>query len=108
MIALPAALDEWFRASGSRGCAFINGHTEAGGEAAAETATHQRELTARIEAVCRDAACARPDEMVVDLLRVIGRAIVRALMEGADAARAPLARAYARMLAGGSVHTSDS
>jgi hypothetical protein len=69
---------------------------------------YQRELTARIEAVCRDAACARPDEMVVDLLRVIGRAIVRALMEGADAARAPLARAYARMLAGGSVHTSDS
>jgi hypothetical protein len=42
----------------------------------------------------------RPEEVAADLLLAIEGAIVRAQMEGADAARAPLARAFARVLTG--------
>ena len=64
------------------------------------TVTHKRELAARIEVACREAGFVRPDEVAADLLLLIEGAIVRAQMEGADAARAPLARVFARVLAG--------
>ena len=100
LAALPDALDDWFRAPGFRGCAFINGHAEAGTEAPAMTVTHKRELAARIARACAEAGLAPPDEVAADLLLAIEGAIVRAQMEGADAARGPLLRAFARVLAG--------
>lgn len=100
LAALPDALDDWFRAPGFRGCAFINGHAEAGTDAPPMTVTHKRELAARIEVACREVGFVRPDEVAADLLLLIEGAIVRAQMEGADAARAPLARVFARVLAG--------
>lgn len=100
LAALPDALDDWFRAPGFRGCAFINGHAEAGSEAPAMTVTHKRELAARIARACAEAGLAPSDEVAADLLLAIEGAIVRAQMEGADAARAPLLRAFARVLAG--------
>ena len=99
LAALPDALDDWFRAPGFRGCAFINGHAEAGTDAPAMTVIHKRELAVRIERACHEAGCVRPDEVAADLLLAIEGAIVRAQMEGADAARAPLLRAFARVLA---------
>lgn len=96
---LPDALDDWFRAPGFRGCAFINGHAEAGSEASAMTVRHKRELAGRIERACRDADFVAPADTAADCLLAIEGAIVRAQMEGADAARAPLARAFARILA---------
>jgi AcrR family transcriptional regulator len=96
--ALPDALDDWFRAPGFRGCAFINGHAEAASEAPAMTVTHKRELAARIEHACADAGLARPGDVAADLLLVIEGAIVRAQMEGADAAQQPLRRLFARTL----------
>ncbi|MCP4638080.1 MAG: TetR/AcrR family transcriptional regulator [Methyloversatilis sp.] len=100
LAALPDALDDWFRAPGFRGCAFINGHAEAGSEAPAMTVTHKRELAARIARACAEAGLAPSDEVAADLLLAIEGAIVRAQMEGADAARTPLLRAFARVLAG--------
>lgn len=100
LAALPDALDDWFRAPGFRGCAFINGHAEAGSEAPAMTVIHKRELAARIARACAEAGLAPPDEVAADLLLAIEGAIVRAQMEGADAARGPLLRAFARVLAG--------
>lgn len=100
LAALPDALDDWFRAPGFRGCAFINGHAEAGTEAPAMTVTHKRELAARIARACAEAGLAPSDEVAADLLLAIEGAIVRAQMEGADAARTPLLRAFARVLAG--------
>ena len=100
LAALPDALDDWFHAPGFRGCAFINGHAEAGSEAPAMTVTHKRELAARIARACAEAGLAPSDEVAADLLLAIEGAIVRAQMEGADAARAPLLRAFARVLAG--------
>lgn len=100
LAALPDALDDWFRAPGFRGCAFINGHAEAGSEAPAMTVTHKRELAARIARACAEAGLAPSDEVAADLLLAIEGAIVRAQMEGADAARGPLLRAFARVLAG--------
>lgn len=96
--ALPDALDDWFRVPGFRGCAFINGHAEAGAEAPAMTVTHKRELAERIERACREAGVPRVDEAAADLLLAVEGAIVRAQMEGADAARAPLLRAFSRIL----------
>lgn len=95
---MPAALDDWFRAPGFRGCAFINGHAEAGTDAPPMTITHKRELAERIESVCREAGYLAPDEVAADLLLVIEGGIVRAQMEGADAARAPLIRTFKRTL----------
>ncbi len=100
LAALPDALDDWFRAPGFRGCAFINGHAEAGSEAPAMTVTHKRELAARIARACAEAGLAPSDEVAADLLLAIEGAIVRAQMEGADAARTSLLRAFARVLAG--------
>lgn len=100
LAALPDALDDWFRAPGFRGCAFINGHAEAGTDAPAMTVTHKRELAARIARACSEAGLEPPQDAAADLLLAIEGAIVRAQMEGADAARAPLARAFARVLAG--------
>ncbi|MFH1814428.1 MAG: TetR/AcrR family transcriptional regulator [Pseudomonadota bacterium] len=94
--ALPDALDDWFRAPGFRGCAFINGHAEAGSDAPAMTVTHKRELAARIEQQCAAAGLVRPGEVAADLLLTIEGAIVRAQMEGADAAHGALHRVFAR------------
>lgn len=95
---LPDALDEWFRAPGFCGCAFINGYVEAGSEAPPMTVMHKRDLAARIGQMCVAAGLARPDEVAADLLLVIEGSIVRALMEGADAATPPLRRLFARVL----------
>lgn len=97
--ALPDALDDWFRAPGFRGCAFINGHAEVGSEAPPMTVQHKRELAQRIERACREAGLAGPGDCAADLLLAVEGAIVRAQMEGADAARAPLQRAFSRVLA---------
>lgn len=98
LAALPDALDDWFRTPGFRGCAFINGHAEAGPDAPAMTVTHKRELAARIEQQCEDAGLAGPGDVAADLLLAIEGAIVRAQMEGADAARGALHRLFARTL----------
>lgn len=95
---LPDALDDWFRAPGFRGCAFINGYAEADSDAPAVTLTHKRALGARIEACCRDAGFERPDELVAELLLAVEGAIVRAQMAGAGAATPPLRRLFARVL----------
>lgn len=97
---LPDALDDWFRAPGFRGCAFINGHAEAGYDAPAMTVTHKRELADRIERACREAGLAQPEDRAADLLLAVEGAIVRAQMEGADAARGPLVRVFRRVLSG--------
>ena len=99
LVQLPEALDEWFRAPGFCGCAFINGHVEAGSEAPPMTVMHKRQLAARIEQVCAAAGLHRPDDVAADLLLVIEGSIVRALMEGADAATPPLRRLVVRLLA---------
>jgi AcrR family transcriptional regulator len=98
LAALPDALDDWFRAPGFRGCAFINGHAEAGPDAPAMTVMHKRELAVRIEQQCADAGLARPSEVAADLLLALEGAIVRAQMDGADAAQQPLRRLFARTL----------
>ncbi|MDP3455921.1 TetR/AcrR family transcriptional regulator [Methyloversatilis sp.] len=98
LAALPDALDDWFGAPGFRGCAFINGHAEAGPDAPAMTVTHKRELAARIEQQCADAGLARPAEVAADLLLALEGAIVRAQMDGADVARGALHRLFARTL----------
>jgi AcrR family transcriptional regulator len=95
---LPEALDEWFRSPGFCGCAFINGHVEAGRDAPPMTVMHKRELAARIEQVCAAAGLPRPDDVAADLLLLIEGSIVRALMEGADAATPPLRRLFGRVL----------
>ncbi|MCQ9377622.1 TetR/AcrR family transcriptional regulator [Methyloversatilis sp. XJ19-49] len=98
LAALPGALDDWFRAPGFRGCAFINGHAEAGPDAPAMTVMHKRALAARIERACAEAGLPQPGEVAADLLLAIEGAIVRAQMEGADAAQQPLRRLFARTL----------
>ena len=98
LAALPDALDDWFRSPGFRGCAFINGHAEAGSDAPAMTVMHKRALAARIEQQCEDAGLAGPGDVAADLLLAIEGAIVRAQMDGADAARGPLHRLFARTL----------
>ncbi len=95
---LPDALDDWFRAPGFRGCAFINSHAEAGAEAPTMTVAHKRELAMRIRQVCVAAGLAQPDDVAADLLLVIEGAIVRAQMDGADAATPSLRRMFGRIL----------
>ena len=96
---LPAALDDWFRAPGFRGCAFINSHAETGADAPPMTVAHKRELAACIRQRCIAAGLARPDEVAADLLLAIEGAIVRAQMDGADAATPSLRRVFGRVLA---------
>ena len=104
MLALFDALKDWFASDGFRGCAFINGHAEAGSDAPAMTVMHKRALAARIEQQCEDAGLAGPGDVAADLLLVIEGAIVRAQMDGADAARGPAALLYGGNATGGVVN----
>lgn len=113
LLAVFAALREWFETPTFRGCAFVNVYGELGGSnpAAAEiVASHKRTLTEYLADLARQEGAPEPDAHALarELLLLVDGAIVTASIQG-DARPADDARdAAAKLIAGSGFALEES
>ena len=105
VLAVFAALREWFETPTFRGCAFINAYGELGrsNPAAAEiVASHKRTLTEYLAVLVRQegAAVADADTLARELVLLVDGAIVTASIQGDPRAADDAREAAAKLIAG--------